>query len=487
MSITIKSFTKQTIDIHFAQQLTHALNFKSAISLSNAQILAQYSKLSYKSKDVIVSYLRKSIPNFSNQFKPTINPDLGRFIFQPNLSDQEESFKNFEFFDSTRTQSQAFGYETESNIVVAFRGTEPSPTEVFLDYVIDLTLRQVDWMPGYGQVHQGFLAAFTSLAESIEGHFWKAIAAKKNCILTGHSLGGALATLFAAYIRQKHHLPVMLYTFGSPRVGDSAFSKKFNQSGIHAFRIHNSRDLISKIPPPHANARLSVFDLALLGAATGGAAAITAYALTSADFDDYPYQHIGRCFCIHEHMGGGFSFSEVEKEQIVLPCKHAGRHMLLGKELLGLFKETGPISGITYHSINKYADILNTHLKNHIDACFSHNKNSLIASQKALVDTQIHLNQLKRPQPGFARSSTDVLHTHHTANVQPVSPSPEIWEMQTRITLRARIMALENQIRYYQNPEHKQSLMKEIGLQGDTEDQETEFRRFTQSATEGQA
>jgi predicted lipase len=64
--------------------------------------------------------------------------------------------------------------------------------------------------------------------------------AKHNClppriICTGHSLGGALATLAAAHIainheeyREEHtdytQRPLQVYTFGAPRVGDKLLS-----------------------------------------------------------------------------------------------------------------------------------------------------------------------------------------------------------------------------------------------------------------------
>merc|ERR1712187_624360 len=52
----------------------------------------------------------------------------------------------------------------------------------------------------------------------------------KHISLTGHSLGGAIATMATLELRANfgfHAAP--LYTFGAPRVGDSAFAHRFIQ------------------------------------------------------------------------------------------------------------------------------------------------------------------------------------------------------------------------------------------------------------------
>lgn len=71
--------------------------------------------------------------------------------------------------------------------------------------------------------------------------------------VSGHSLGAALATiaaLHAALVCDQHRAgcEVSLYTFASPRVGDSAFASACNQR-LRSFRIANSEDLVPCLPP----------------------------------------------------------------------------------------------------------------------------------------------------------------------------------------------------------------------------------------------
>jgi Lipase (class 3) len=73
---------------------------------------------------------------------------------------------------------------------------------------------------------------------------------KRPTIVTGHSLGAALATLFVMENDAKRKFDIAsLCTFASPRVGNMEFVHLFNQLPIDHWRIVNVRDIVPKLPP----------------------------------------------------------------------------------------------------------------------------------------------------------------------------------------------------------------------------------------------
>jgi predicted lipase len=69
-------------------------------------------------------------------------------------------------------------------------------------------------------------------------------------VVTGHSLGSALATLFVMENDARRTFEVgTLCTFASPRVGNLEFARRFDQLPITSWRIVNSLDVVPKLPP----------------------------------------------------------------------------------------------------------------------------------------------------------------------------------------------------------------------------------------------
>ncbi|KXZ49775.1 hypothetical protein GPECTOR_19g226 [Gonium pectorale] len=76
-------------------------------------------------------------------------------------------------------------------------------------------------------------------------------------LLTGHSLGGALATLAAYELakEKKDHgrlFDISLYTYGAPRVGNQAFAEDFDARVTDAWRMVNPKDVVPRVPPVSA-------------------------------------------------------------------------------------------------------------------------------------------------------------------------------------------------------------------------------------------
>ena len=69
-------------------------------------------------------------------------------------------------------------------------------------------------------------------------------------VVTGHSLGSALTTLFALENSIKGKFDIStLCTFASPRVGNMEFVRTFNQLPLTSWRIVNTLDIVPKLPP----------------------------------------------------------------------------------------------------------------------------------------------------------------------------------------------------------------------------------------------
>lgn len=70
--------------------------------------------------------------------------------------------------------------------------------------------------------------------------------------LSGHSLGGALVTIMALLLTNKHGFHVhTVYTFGSPKVGDSAFAEAYQAIVGHSaktYRVVNDLDPVPLVP-----------------------------------------------------------------------------------------------------------------------------------------------------------------------------------------------------------------------------------------------
>jgi triacylglycerol lipase len=100
------------------------------------------------------------------------------------------------------------------------------------------------------QMHSGFISAYLSVRDDIHRHI-QAHAAQRYRI-TGHSLGGALATLCAIDLQYNFgdRAAIETYTFGAPRVGNPAFVESYNRRVPNTWRVVNGWDAVVGLPAP---------------------------------------------------------------------------------------------------------------------------------------------------------------------------------------------------------------------------------------------
>lgn len=104
--------------------------------------------------------------------------------------------------------------------------------------------------------HAGFYASWGEVASRTLAAVRAAKAANPTykVVATGHSLGGAVATLAAAYIRQAG-IAADLYTYGSPRVGNVAFVAFVTDQPGGEYRVTHTDDPVPRLPPILLNYR----------------------------------------------------------------------------------------------------------------------------------------------------------------------------------------------------------------------------------------
>lgn len=129
-------------------------------------------------------------------------------------------------------------------VVIAFSGLTSQGMVEFL------IAREYDRVDGpFGTVNSGFVRSLNSIYADLSEFLRTLMSEEKTIWISGHGVGGALGTLLAARF-VKDELPVHgLYTFGSPRVGDPDFARRYNDAlENRTFRFVNYHDIVSHIP-----------------------------------------------------------------------------------------------------------------------------------------------------------------------------------------------------------------------------------------------
>lgn len=145
-----------------------------------------------------------------------------------------------------------FALTSSSYNIIGLRGTQSD-----FEWTLDATIPQVpvplvwytDGKFQFAQVHLGFLIFFAMLADQI-------LAATKQfnpalpCLVTGHSLGGALAVLASPALQIVNPSQTFqMYNFAGPRVGNPTFVDAYNFWVPQSYRVVNLADMIPMLPP----------------------------------------------------------------------------------------------------------------------------------------------------------------------------------------------------------------------------------------------
>lgn len=141
------------------------------------------------------------------------------------------------------------------DVAIAIRGTEG-----WLEWIHDADFLQVPcpFLAGAGHTEDGFTDMYESLrigttagSPTVVNALAKLPQPVGSVTVCGHSLGGALATLLALDVAANTAFTSpAVYTYGSPRTGDSLFAATFDQVVKNSWRVANRVDIVPALPPP---------------------------------------------------------------------------------------------------------------------------------------------------------------------------------------------------------------------------------------------
>ena len=133
----------------------------------------------------------------------------------------------------------------DANVYVVFRGTEVGEDLSLTDIITDLKFHKTTLETGH-VVHAGFGRAWEEVRDEVLAEISSRKAKRGlNVVVTGHSLGGALACLAAAELGDCFP---ELVTFGQPRVAGSDFVHHLEAVCVDYRRWVHRRDVITMVP-----------------------------------------------------------------------------------------------------------------------------------------------------------------------------------------------------------------------------------------------
>lgn len=149
---------------------------------------------------------------------------------------------------------QVYTTQYNNSLIFLFRGTE-SKKDIYTDLNIKrikLPLHNIN-IENQPLVHDGFYDQFVTVRDNINNIILEYINnednQEKSIVFSGHSLGGALATISSLYFGVMYSdIKVTCITFGSPRVGCELFANLFNKVVNKSLRFVNDNDPVPCLP-----------------------------------------------------------------------------------------------------------------------------------------------------------------------------------------------------------------------------------------------
>lgn len=140
-------------------------------------------------------------------------------------------------------------YDTElKSILIAFRGS--MDVKNWIDNLTFYKTRAFPRLPSV-EIHLGFYYVYQSVATQLLNGLAKLKTKypQAKLSITGHSLGAAVASICAFDLALNHNTRIdSVWTFGSPRIGNDAWTQYFHKLIPVHYRITHYRDVVPHIP-----------------------------------------------------------------------------------------------------------------------------------------------------------------------------------------------------------------------------------------------
>lgn len=166
-------------------------------------------------------------------------PDAAKII--ASLKKDDPGFLTV--FGVDENSAQAALIEHENYFCMTFRGTNELAD--WLDNINAFSTREL-----FGKFHRGFWNSVEDVWQPIFDRYQELLKEKKRPLfITGHSLGGAMATVAAAKLIHVDLPFTSVYTFGQPRALTQHTARVFNnECKSRFFRFHNNNDIVTRAP-----------------------------------------------------------------------------------------------------------------------------------------------------------------------------------------------------------------------------------------------
>ena len=224
-----------------------------------------YNELDCPGVDVCPTYIDDNIPQVTKLIDK-YDTNTARFCMdlisriQLNKTDVPNITKHGEFISTLNTDNIfCVVWYTDNVIWIAFRGTWN-----LYEWINNFKIQQVSYETGRREfknlpkfmynnkdilVHKGFIKIYNELRSKIFVIINELMRDGIRICVTGHSLGGAVATILGLDLKTSGY-DAQVYTIGSPRVGNPELRDEIVRSDLPHYRIVNTEDIIPQMPLP---------------------------------------------------------------------------------------------------------------------------------------------------------------------------------------------------------------------------------------------